>query len=188
MTFRQVQKKIIEISFSHPISFITTTVGASVVAGLICLNIVEKRMEENPQLTIEDKEQIGYDVKVQNRTTTSSSTSQISRETARVRAMIENAKESDWKQNLSNVIEAQHQFMLPNDSKKSLQQPDFIKKIDRRTDEMMKLQHQQVMKERQQEQEQLGELEGLSQKRKSTTTNFGNKTERVCLFCLVEDM
>ena len=96
----------------------------------------------------------------------------VSRETARVRAMIENAKESDWKQNLSNVIEAQHQFMLPNDSKKSLQQPDFIKKIDRRTDEMMKLQHQQVMKDRQQEQEQLGELEGLSQKRKFTTTKF----------------
>ena len=188
MTFRQVQQKIIEISFSHPISFITTTVGASVVAGLICLNIVEKRMEENPQLTIEDKEQIGYDVQTQQpRRRTTTSTTQISRETARVRAMIENAKESDWKQNLSNVIEAQHQFMLPNDSKKSLQQPDFIKKIDRRTDEMMKLQHQQVMKERQQEQEQLGELEGLSQKRKSTTTNFGNKTKG-CAFFLVEDM
>ena len=58
--FRQAQKKIIEISFSHPMSFITTTVGASVLLGLACLNVVEKRMEENPQLTQEDKEDIGY--------------------------------------------------------------------------------------------------------------------------------
>ena len=149
--FRQAHQKIMKVSFSHPSTFITTTVGASVVLGLVCLGVVERRMEDNLHLTNEEKEMNGIGAKSSSGnggdlSRTSGRRQQhrsISREEARVRAMIENAKESDWKQNLSNAIEAQHQFMLPANSKRSMDKPDFIKKIDRRTDEMMKLQDEE---------------------------------------------
>ena len=172
--FRQAQQKIMEVSFSHPITFMTTTVGASVLLGLVCLGVVEKRMEDNLQLTNEEKDMIGIGGKSSsgNGGDLSRKTSarqqqhrSISREETRVRAMIENAKESDWKQNLSNAIEAQHQFMLPAESKRSMDKPDFIKKIDRRTDEMMKLQEEE-------DEELLLEQRRRDSKRESTSTRF----------------
>ena len=168
--FRHAQQKIMEVSFSHPITFMTTTVGASVVLGLVCLGVVERRMEDNLQLTNEEKEMIGIGAKSSSTGNCGDTSRQqqrsISREEARVRAMIENAKESDWKQNLSNAIEAQHQFMLPAESKRSMDKPEFIKKIDRRTDEMMKLQ------EEEEDEELLLEQRQINSKRESTSTRF----------------
>ena len=137
---RSLSKKIVEVSFTHPITFMSATLGVSVVVGLACLGVVEGKMEQNRQLSEGDRQKIG----IRTSPATANGARQISQEEARVRAMIENAKESDWRQNLSNAIEAQHHFMLPPESKRNLDKPEFLKKIDRRTEQMMIIQREEL--------------------------------------------
>eukprot|EP00566_Odontella_aurita_P035458 CAMPEP_0113547166 /NCGR_PEP_ID=MMETSP0015_2-20120614/12208_1 /TAXON_ID=2838 /ORGANISM="Odontella" /LENGTH=83 /DNA_ID=CAMNT_0000447697 /DNA_START=520 /DNA_END=771 /DNA_ORIENTATION=+ /assembly_acc=CAM_ASM_000160 len=64
----------------------------------------------------------------------------MSRDEAVVRAMVENARNSTWRENLENAASAQERFALPG--REDLwtgeeKHPDFINKIVQRSDEMM---------------------------------------------------
>jgi hypothetical protein len=54
---------------------------------------------------------------------------------AQLQAMIENAHNSTWQENLDNALEAQKRFMLPN---RRHSEPAFLKKIEQRSREILK--------------------------------------------------
>lgn len=64
-----------------------------------------------------------------------------------MRAMIENAKESSWQENLANALDAHERFVLPGQQGQA--QPEFVDKIVERSDRMIEEQrHRQREKER----------------------------------------
>ena len=61
-----------------------------------------------------------------------------SRNEAQVAAMLENAKNSSWQQNLHNASDAQQRFMLPNlDIDNEFDVPEYVKRIDARSQEIL---------------------------------------------------
>lgn len=54
---------------------------------------------------------------------------------AQLKAMIENAKKSSWKENLQNAADAQERFMLPG---RSNEVPEYVKRIDERREEILR--------------------------------------------------
>lgn len=111
--------------------FAAATFGASLGLGYACLLYVERM---NPNATVD----------VNNNPT---SDAPPSRDEALVRAMIQNAKESSWQENLSNAIMAQERFVLPErhpgrdsgggeqgESKQANSRDLFVKKIVERSD------------------------------------------------------
>lgn len=75
----------------------------------------------------------------------------MSLEEARLRAMIENAQESSWQENLDNAATAQERFMLPGRQSYHDAKPDFMAMIDKRSLEIMENQHAQVDETRKQQ-------------------------------------
>ncbi|KAG7374795.1 hypothetical protein IV203_013890 [Nitzschia inconspicua] len=65
----------------------------------------------------------------------------MSIEQARLRAMIENAQQSSWQQNLDNALVAQEKFLLGNE--RGEKSPEFMKKIEARSKELMEQAEQQ---------------------------------------------
>jgi hypothetical protein len=61
-----------------------------------------------------------------------------SREEMHLEAMVENVLKSSWKQNLDNAFQAHERFMLPG--RDHGQDPAFLHKIDKHTDELWKKQ------------------------------------------------
>lgn len=53
---------------------------------------------------------------------------------AQLQAMIENAHNSTWQENLDNAMQAQKRFMLPN---RRHSEPAFLKKIEQRSREIL---------------------------------------------------
>lgn len=52
--------------------------------------------------------------------------------------MLETAKSSSWQENLRNAADAQERFMIPgNDADNGRDTPDYIKKIDKRSSEIL---------------------------------------------------
>lgn len=70
----------------------------------------------------------------------------MSLEEARLVAMLENAKQSSWQENLDNAVEAQEKFMLPNSQRDA--PTALMDSIDQRSKEILKNQHDKVDKER----------------------------------------
>jgi hypothetical protein len=96
--------------------------GGSTLAGVVAFKIVD----DGESYTRDSKEKMSW-------------------EEARLIAMLENAQESSWHQNLENAVDAQEQFMLPNAQREV---PDFMSKIDHRSKEILKKQHAKIDKER----------------------------------------
>eukprot|EP00816_Leptocylindrus_hargravesii_P002869 CAMPEP_0196817556 /NCGR_PEP_ID=MMETSP1362-20130617/61404_1 /TAXON_ID=163516 /ORGANISM="Leptocylindrus danicus, Strain CCMP1856" /LENGTH=117 /DNA_ID=CAMNT_0042195305 /DNA_START=245 /DNA_END=598 /DNA_ORIENTATION=+ len=61
-----------------------------------------------------------------------SSSSSRRKESEMVLAMVENAKESSWQQNIENAVYATRRFTLGDAADKDRDEPDFVKKIRRR--------------------------------------------------------
>ena len=83
----------------------------------------------------------------------------MSLEEARLIAMLENAKESSFQENIQNVVEAQEKFMLPPEWQRdenrntgrfpsSSSSSPLGEKLDQRSYEILRQQHQQIDKER----------------------------------------
>ena len=68
----------------------------------------------------------------------------MSLDEARLIAMLENAKESSWRENVSNAIDAQEQFMLPGRNRK---EPKFMDRIEQRSMEILRNQHEKIDEE-----------------------------------------
>jgi hypothetical protein len=70
-------------------------------------------------------------------------TKSISRHEAQVQAMIENARNSSWRQNLENAVDAQERFVLPNrHSNVEENVPEYLQRIDERSKEILIVQEE----------------------------------------------
>ena len=95
------------------------------VSGWMCLSYIQDQQQHQhpqpPATVLDDK-----------------SSRPKSREEMRLQAMVENALKSSWQENLSNAFDAQERFMLPGRDHGG--DPKFLKKIDKKADEMLKKQ------------------------------------------------
>lgn len=106
---------------SHPGTLTMAILGGSVVSGVAAFNI----LDDGEDYHRDPKEKMSF-------------------EEARLIAMLENAKESSWQQNLENAVDAQNQFMLPNQQQEN---PDFIGRINKRSLEILRKQHEIIDKQ-----------------------------------------
>ena len=76
------------------------------------------------------------------------------RHEAQLAAMLENAKNSSWKENLENAADAQQRFMIPGSDRSEGGKeatPEFVKRIGERSDEIMREGKERADKEREEE-------------------------------------
>eukprot|EP00978_Attheya_sp_CCMP212_P009984 scaffold23928_cov54-Attheya_sp.AAC.5 len=66
----------------------------------------------------------------------------MSPDQALIHAMVHNARESTWQENISNAVDAHERFVLPF-SKAQQQEPAFVSKIVKRSDALLHDQQQQ---------------------------------------------
>ncbi len=72
-----------------------------------------------------------------------------SRNEAQLVAMVENAKSSSWQDNLRNASDAQQRFMLPGrDVDNGADTPEYVKRIDERSQAMLREEIERREKER----------------------------------------
>mmetsp|Transcript_128597 Transcript_128597/g.191606 ORF Transcript_128597/g.191606 Transcript_128597/m.191606 type:complete len:132 (+) Transcript_128597:24-419(+) len=116
----------LRIARRSPVTVTSGVLGSSLLFGCGMFSLLEKREED----TSEDK--------------------LITLEEARLRAMIEDAQASDWRENLNKAAQAQEKFMLPDRNGNS---PEFMKRIDQRSREMMKHQLENTCSRRKKKQE-----------------------------------
>lgn len=127
--------------------FAAATFGASIGLGYACLLYVERM---NPNATADVNANAASDAPP-------------SRDEALVRAMIQNAKESSWQENLSNAIMAQERFVLPErhpardsgvgeqgESKQANARDLFVRKIVERSDRWLEEQQAEAKRRKQQ--------------------------------------
>ena len=120
---------------THPLSLSAATLTAFSILGMASWKMMEP-LDSESNISDRQKRKV------------------MSLEEARLRAMIENAKDSSWKENLDNAVTAHERFMLPG---RQNGVPEFVKNIDKRSQEILKDQQDQFEKER---------------KRKNTVTQF----------------
>jgi hypothetical protein len=141
-----VWKRFIQNNFSI---FAAGSLLATMTSGWMCLSYIQK--QETYRLlpaASKENETTGND-DVNNK----GSKRIKSREEFRLEAMVENALKSSWRENLNNAFQAQERFMLPG--KEHGKDPKFIRRIDRRCDELMH--RQQELQKRRKEVEKQGE-------------------------------
>ena len=81
------------------------------------------------------RQQNAYDIETQQSTPSADVTPQE----AQLAAMLENAKNSSWQDNLRNAADAQVRFMLPGrDVDEGNEKPEYIKRIVDRSEEILK--------------------------------------------------
>lgn len=122
----QAHRLLIQYANSHPGTATLVLLGGSTVAGIGLLNIIDNG---NDPYARDPKEK-------------------MSMEEARFIAMVKDAKESSWQENLENAASAQDRFMLPGRQRDS---PKFMNKIDRRSKQIMKKQHEEIDREKAEE-------------------------------------
>ena len=118
---------------NHFTSFVIGSLTLSVASGWMCLWYIQGRPRAAHLSQPVAASVLGDD----------SSRRIKSREELRLRAMVENALQSTWKENLNNAFHAQERFMLPGRRRRrhdGADDPKFIQKIDQRCDELMKQQ------------------------------------------------
>ena len=118
----------------HPVSLSVATVSGFALLGIVTWNIIERQQEDSSSLFDHPS------------TTTNSKKQQpMSLEAARLRAMIENAKESNWKENLDNAAAAHANFMLPGRDNGI---PEFMANVDKKTQQIIKEDQNRIEKEK----------------------------------------
>jgi hypothetical protein len=147
--------QVLHAIFSYPIAFVTATVTASVVVGLVSLDMVDDQRDYNVKqrsqlYSDEDDEHDDSTGLTKYSNTTRQQQQQrppqkiiLTPEAARVRAMIDNAKESTWRENLSNAAEAHRHFVLPpghvnnNPGKTSRETSNLLRNIEKRSEKLL---------------------------------------------------
>jgi hypothetical protein len=129
MNPEKMQHQLRQLFLASPKTFMTVALGGSALCGWFCFTIMD-RDQQLKEANLALQQHRGQEESSSNRRRV------MSQEEARVRAMIEHAKESDWKENLDNAVQAQEHFMLPGRSGGG--QPKFADKIDDRSQEMIR--------------------------------------------------
>mmetsp|Transcript_2065 Transcript_2065/g.3255 ORF Transcript_2065/g.3255 Transcript_2065/m.3255 type:complete len:137 (+) Transcript_2065:39-449(+) len=117
----------VRLMLNHRFSvFVVGTLAASIGTGWVSYSIIENRKhvpeEEDP----------------------STESRQLTAEEARLRAMIENAQNSSFEENMSNALQAHERFMLPNH--RHDESIPLVKKIDQRSRELLQQDHEKQEK------------------------------------------
>lgn len=136
MVFQQAQQAIrwwLRRLDTHPLTVTGATVGGFTVTGLVSWSVLEWFERRRGDSATNDQKNMP-----------------MSLEEARLRAMIENAQTSSWQENLENASSAQEQFMLPG---RPHRKPNFMEKIDKRSVEIMKAQHDELEDEQKRQKE-----------------------------------
>jgi len=193
MIARQITRWLVVSVRKRPASTSIVVVGAAAFAGYCCLSLVvevkrrrssdyyqhgeheDQRLQAGKNIRGTGAgigERVTDDPGEATTTTTTTTSRPMSYEEARVRAMVENARKSSWRQNLSNAIEAQERFMQPPGRAPSTQRTEnskFVNRIDRRAEQMILKQHQQAEYREQQPREEEERDPSLSVRRRTTT-------------------
>jgi len=126
MIFKELNRahnKFLRYAQTHPGSLTMALLGGSTLAGLVLFKIIDGGHD--------------YDYKRNPK-------QKMSLDEARVIAMLENAKESSWQENIENAVDAQEQFMLPG---RRREEPKFMDKIELRSMEILRNQHDKLDEE-----------------------------------------
>eukprot|EP00532_Pseudo-nitzschia_australis_P005052 CAMPEP_0168183662 /NCGR_PEP_ID=MMETSP0139_2-20121125/12724_1 /TAXON_ID=44445 /ORGANISM="Pseudo-nitzschia australis, Strain 10249 10 AB" /LENGTH=149 /DNA_ID=CAMNT_0008105029 /DNA_START=250 /DNA_END=699 /DNA_ORIENTATION=- len=111
-------------------------VGGSALVGMGLFRILDGRGD------VDGNEQGLYN---RNNTARRNANEKMSPEEARLIAMLENAKESSWRENIETAVDAQERFMLPGrPHKHNTSQGKFMDKIEKRSREILRNQHEQI--------------------------------------------
>eukprot|EP00534_Pseudo-nitzschia_fraudulenta_P010905 CAMPEP_0201216658 /NCGR_PEP_ID=MMETSP0851-20130426/189637_1 /ASSEMBLY_ACC=CAM_ASM_000631 /TAXON_ID=183588 /ORGANISM="Pseudo-nitzschia fraudulenta, Strain WWA7" /LENGTH=142 /DNA_ID=CAMNT_0047506245 /DNA_START=55 /DNA_END=483 /DNA_ORIENTATION=+ len=108
---------------THPKSLTMGMLGGSTLVGVVLFGIIDDGDDNSYKRDPQQK---------------------MSMEEARLIAMLENAKESSWRENVENAIDAQEQFMLPGRQRK---EPKFMDRIEQRSTEILRNQHNSIDEE-----------------------------------------
>mmetsp|Transcript_21440 Transcript_21440/g.44086 ORF Transcript_21440/g.44086 Transcript_21440/m.44086 type:complete len:145 (+) Transcript_21440:100-534(+) len=108
---------------THPKSMTMGLLGGSTLVGVVLFRIIDGGNESDYKRNPDQKMSVGE---------------------ARLIAMLENAKESSWQENVENAIDAQEQFMLPGRNRK---EPKFMDKIEQRSMQILRNQHEKLDEE-----------------------------------------
>uniref|UniRef100_A0A7R9WQK8 Uncharacterized protein n=1 Tax=Craspedostauros australis TaxID=1486917 RepID=A0A7R9WQK8_9STRA len=111
-------RKLVELTHSHPKSIMAGSMGLTVGSGIILYNLVGRQQQHELRAHLHKNKR-----------------HPMTPEEARVRAMIEQAKESTWQENLDRAFAAQDRFMLPGRDFGS--SPKFVKQIDERSQQLL---------------------------------------------------
>jgi len=122
----QAHRLLLQYANSHPGTATLALVGASTGVGVALLKVIDNGDDPYKR---DPKEK-------------------MSMEEARFIAMVKDAKESSWQENLENAASAQDRFMLPGRQRDS---PKFMTEIDRRSMKIMKKQHAKIDREKAEE-------------------------------------
>lgn len=114
---------------THPMSLSMALLGGSTLVGVVLFQIIDSghdygyKRDPKQKMTLDE---------------------------ARLIAMLENAKESSFKDNLENAYHAQEQFVLPGRQRK---EPKFMDKIEQRSKEIIQNQHDKLDEEKRKREE-----------------------------------
>ena len=115
----QAHRLLLQYAGSHPGTSTLAMLGGTTVGGIVLLNVGEIGNGLNNNNTCRDPKE------------------KMSIEEARFIAMVKNAKESSWRENIERAAIPHDRFMLPDC-------PKFMGKIERLSMEIMKNQHEKI--------------------------------------------
>jgi hypothetical protein len=124
---------------THPKSMTLALMGGSTLVGVFLFRIIDGGNDNDYKRNPKQK---------------------MSLDEARLIAMLENAKESSWRENVENAIDAQEQFMLPGRGRK---EPKFMDSIEQRSVEILRNHHEKIDEE---------ERERREEEEEENTTSF----------------
>ena len=111
-----------------------TTYTAAIVGFIEVQDVMEAKRHN---AAIKRRHQGDYDTEETQQSTQSSA--DVTPQEAQLAAMLENAKNSSWQDNLRNAADAQVRFMLPGrDVDEGNEKPEYIKRIVDRSEEILK--------------------------------------------------
>ena len=126
MIFKQLNRahnSFLRYAQTHPKSMAMALLGGSTVVGVVLFRIIDDGHESHYKRNPSQK---------------------MSLDEARLIAMLENAKESSWQENVETAVDAQERFMLPGRQRTESQ---FMNKIERRSVEILQNQHEKLDEE-----------------------------------------
>ncbi len=110
-----------------------TTCTAAIVGFIEVQDVMEAKRHN---AAIKRRHQGDYDTE---ETQQSTQSADVTPQEAQLAAMLENAKNSSWQDNLRNAADAQVRFMLPGrDVDEGNEKPEYIKRIVDRSEEILK--------------------------------------------------
>lgn len=139
-SIHQAHLSFLRYAQTHPKTLTTALLGGTTIVGIVLFKIID----DDDAAYMRDPKQ------------------KMSIEEAQLIAMLENAKDSSWQDNLENAVSAHEQFMLPGRNRDT---PKFMDQIDRRSLEIMKNHHKKIDKE--------------NMRRETTTKFWSNYEDRV---------